>query len=230
MQYPRRPSAVGILVTLGFISACAMPVTAATLTVEVVDSRGAPLRQALVALHGGSVPAAESRVHVMDQANRQFAPRVMAISRGDSVHFPNSDNVRHNVYSFSRTKPFQLPLYGAEASEPVQFEKAGIVVLGCNIHDQMSAVIHVVDTPYFAIAADGQASIPDLPAGDYRVSVRASGSRGAAAPEQTVTLDQTSVVALSFVVPAVGDTGGASDGKERSSLQKRWDALRRAKP
>jgi hypothetical protein len=88
------------------------------------------------------------------------------------VKFPNSDSVSHHVYSFSPTKPFELGLYKGNVYPPVVFDKPGIVVVGCNIHDSMLGYIRVVDTPYFAVTNEqGVALIDGVPSGDYAVEV-----------------------------------------------------------
>jgi hypothetical protein len=80
---------------------------------------------------------------------------VLIVPVGAEVSFPNRDTVRHHVYSFSPTRPFELKLYGSEqAARSVKFDKAGVVALGCNIHDSMVAFIRVVTTP-FAAKTDG---------------------------------------------------------------------------
>ena len=71
------------------------------------------------------------------------------VQAGTPVAFPNHDKVRHQVYSFSPAKTFELKLYAGVPSSPIVFDKTGTVVLGCNIHDEMGAYIQVVDTPYF---------------------------------------------------------------------------------
>ena len=81
------------------------------------------------------------------QAKRQFSPRVTVVTVGTPVTFPNFDTVRHHVYSFSPVKTFELKLYAGVPNAPVVFDKPGIAVLGCNIHDQMAAWVVVVDTP-----------------------------------------------------------------------------------
>jgi hypothetical protein len=84
------------------------------------------------------------------------------------VYFPNKDNVRHHVYSFSTAKTFELQLYSEKSAPPVLLDKPGIVVLGCNIHDWMLGYVYVSETPYFAKSkADGTAVISNLPAGEY---------------------------------------------------------------
>ena len=91
---------------------------------------------------------------------------------GTAVIFPNSDNIRHHVYSFSPAKRFELPLYSGVPAEPVVFDKVGFVTLGCNIHDWMIAYIAVLPTPYFQVTrGDGRAVLKDLPAGQYTVQV-----------------------------------------------------------
>jgi hypothetical protein len=89
---------------------------------------------------------------------------------GTSIAFPNSDNIRHSVYSFSHPKTFTLKLYSGTPAAPVVFDQTGVVVLGCNIHDTMVGWILVVDTPYLAhSAADGTATLNGLPPGDYQL-------------------------------------------------------------
>ena len=87
---------------------------------------------------------------------------------GATVSFPNHDTVRHHAYSFSTPKVFELKLYSGVPGPPVVFDKPGTVIVGCNIHDQMIAYIHVVDTPYFAQTnAAGIARIDNVAAGKF---------------------------------------------------------------
>ena len=90
---------------------------------------------------------------------------------GTSVNFPNRDQIRHHVYSFSPAKTFEIPLYAGMPEKLIDFDRPGEVVLGCNIHDWMKAYVFVVDTPYFAVTdGAGEAELA-LPVGDYRVEV-----------------------------------------------------------
>ena len=109
----------------------------------------------------------------MAQQGKQFLPGVLVVPVGTSVHFPNRDSVRHHVYSFSPAKKFELKLYTGTPANPVVFERAGVVTLGCNIHDRMVGWIVVVDTPYYAQAAEGaaQVQINGVPAGNYKLRV-----------------------------------------------------------
>ncbi len=77
-------------------------------------------------------------------------PRVTVVRTGTAVTFPNSDHIRHQVYSFSHAKIFTLKLYAGSPQHAVVFDQPGLVVLGCNIHDRMVAFVGVVDSPYFA--------------------------------------------------------------------------------
>ena len=107
----------------------------------------------------------------MAQQKKQFVPEVLVVPVGSEVRFPNHDTVRHHVYSFSPAKKFELKLYTGTPANPVLFDRPGVVVLGCNIHDQMVGWILVLDTPYYAqtAAATGKAQIDNVPAGSYRL-------------------------------------------------------------
>jgi plastocyanin len=158
---------------LAWVALAAQTVCAADLPVQVLTLSDAPLPDAVVyavpstpLAHGPLAPA------IIDQVDKQFVPRVSVLRAGTAVRFPNSDNIRHSVYSFSPAKVFQLKLYAGRAAAPVVFDKPGVVVLGCNIHDQMVAWVLVIDTPYVARTdAFGSARLKDLAAGDYTLRV-----------------------------------------------------------
>jgi plastocyanin len=158
-----------------FFVAVAPLVRAAELPVQVRDQHGKPLADAVV-LATPSDPKvslhAKPPTDAVDQVDKQFVPIVKVIFVGSKVRFPNSDNIRHQVYSFSPAKKFELPLYAGSAAQPVLFDKPGIIVLGCNIHDWMLGYIYVADTPFFGKTdAQGNVSLADLPPGDYSVRV-----------------------------------------------------------
>ena len=114
----------------------------------------------------------ERTTAVMDQQHKAFMPQVLVVARGTWVEFPNNDSVSHQVYSFSPAKRFQLPLYKGEVHSPQQFDKPGLVVLGCNIHDSMVGYIYVAEAPYFGKTdAGGVLRLKDLPGGRYQVSI-----------------------------------------------------------
>jgi plastocyanin len=158
---------VGVLLFASF--AMAHP---ATLNVSVSDAAGKPLLDAVALLEpaAGKAPVKPMADVEISQAKRQFAPRVTLITVGTTITFPNFDTVRHHVYSFSPTKTFELKLYAGVPNLPVTFDKPGVAVLGCNIHDTMAAWVVVADTPWFArSAANGRARIDGVPAGTYRL-------------------------------------------------------------
>lgn len=146
---------------------------ATSLLVTVTDGAGQRLEHAVISLHGNqSLSASDQSLAIMDQRERQFAPTVLAVQQGTNVSFPNSDDVRHHVYSFSYPNNFELKLYHGEKNEPISFDHPGIVVLGCNIHDGMIGYVQVVDTPWFSkTGKDGLASIDKVPRGDYTLQV-----------------------------------------------------------
>ena len=164
---------------------------AANFTVTFTDGAGKPLVDAVAMLEpaaakGAVKPGADVEV---SQAKRQFNPRVTVITTGTKVTFPNFDTVRHQVYSFSPIKAFELKLYAAGPGAPVTFDKPGVAVLGCNIHDTMAAWIVVSDTPFFArSAASGKASIESLPAGSYKLRVWHAGLTGPEPAPVAVTI------------------------------------------
>src|SRR5207247_9615376 len=109
---------------------------------------------------------------VMQQQTTSVVPLVLALPVGTAVTFPNRDNIRHHVYSFSSPKRFELPLYMGTPAAPVLFDKPGVVVLGCNIHDWMVGYIYVSATPYFGkTTEDGIARLADVAAGPYGARV-----------------------------------------------------------
>lgn len=148
----------------------ALPVQAETVQLQVLDEAGAPLADAVI-MAPGTLPTPPVAPAIMDQINKAFVPHVLIVEQGRSVHFPNSDDIRHHVYSFSKPKPFEIKLYSGSQQDPVLFDKPGIVALGCNIHDGMAGYIVVSDTPHVAQTdASGKAT---LELSDRNVPIRA---------------------------------------------------------
>jgi plastocyanin len=138
---------------------------------QVRDQNGAPVEDAVVYAVpiDGRLPHTQPAPAMIMQKNKMFMPLVTVVQKGASVDFPNHDDIAHDVYSFSEPQHFELKLYRG-ASQPIRFDKTGLEVIGCNIHDAMIAYLLVVDTPYFAKTGhDGNATLPDLPSGRYRV-------------------------------------------------------------
>jgi plastocyanin len=152
---------------LGMSAACAGPVT-----VNITASDGLSPEDSVVIFDplDASIPPTHLTASI-DQVQQQFVPRVSVIRTGTSVTFTNSDRVRHQVYSFSPSKVFTLKLYAGSPQTPVLFDRAGLAVLGCNIHDSMVAFVAIVDTPYFAKAPASGTVEMNLPPGRYRLRV-----------------------------------------------------------
>jgi plastocyanin len=166
-------AALTVALTLPSASLTAVGAGPGDLEAIVKDERGKPVADAVVSL---TSPATATRPRaspaLMDQQNKEFVPLVLPVAVGTSVTFPNRDNIRHHVYSFSPAKRFELPLYIGTPAAPVVFDKPGAVVLGCNIHDWMVGYVYVLPTPYFAkTAEDGKARIADVPAGAWESRV-----------------------------------------------------------
>jgi plastocyanin len=145
----------------------------AEIAATVTDERGKPVADAVVIAvpADGNLRLPRAREEVVDQVDKEFLPKVQAVLVGTPVTFPNRDDVRHQVYSFSSAKRFELPLY-AGVPQAVVFDKPGVVILGCNIHDWMVGYVYVSESPYFAKTnAEGKALLTDLPPRAYVVRV-----------------------------------------------------------
>ncbi len=174
----------------------------ASLTVQVVDSAGQPVPDAVVYAEG-SAPLVKSPAQVdVEQKDKKFIPLVTVVQTGTAINFPNNDTVRHHAYSFSTPKPFDIKLYAGTPTKPILFDKSGTVVVGCNIHDQMIAYIQVVDTPFFAKTdASGKARIANIVAGKYSLKAwHYKQAAGIPINEQTITYkdDATITVKLNY--------------------------------
>ena len=173
-------------------AAVSLPAYAGTASIQVQDERGKPLPDAVVFLESREAKLLSRPIQGAEiaQINRQFVPADLVVPTGTAVTFPNRDTVRHHVYSFSNTKKFELKLFAGTPANPVVFDRPGIAVLGCNIHDNMAAWVVVVDTPFYARSdALGFASLVDVPAGNYRLRVWHSHlAVGTPATEQALTV------------------------------------------
>ncbi len=152
------------------------PLASATdVAVRLVDAGGGRLADAAVWLTplDAPTPAGGGPYQAsIDQVDREFVPPVTAVPVGARLDFPNSDNIRHQVYSFSPAKRFELKLYAGREAPPVTVDQAGIVVLGCNIHDHMIAWVVVVDTPFVGVTdVTGEVALRQLPPGRYELHV-----------------------------------------------------------
>ena len=149
----------GISVMLLLVLATA-PALAEVLDVSVIDASGNPVPNIAVFVDADAPLHKNSAHATMDQIDTRFVPHLLVVQAGVYVDFPNSDSVAHHVYSFSKPNDFILPMYKGDAHPPVKFEHAGVVTLGCNIHDDMLAYILVVNSGAFAITdGDGKAQL-----------------------------------------------------------------------
>jgi plastocyanin len=171
--------AIATCITLASLAALTAA-TAADISIMVADRGGNGVGEVVVTAMpsaagpsaAGVRPSTAAGPTVMDQRNLMFVPGVLAVPVGASVEFPNNDSVSHQVYSFSPAKHFQLPLYKGEVHPPITFDKPGLVVLGCNIHDAMVGYVLVTDAPYFGVTeARGGLQLKGLPDGDYRITI-----------------------------------------------------------
>jgi plastocyanin len=178
-KWKRRIPRAAVCLSIGLLPVCCI-LTAATVTGSVKltnSSHGAAAKNAkdanaVVWLKAVGVPpppmvAKHAR---MIQQDKKFTPHLLAIRTGTSVDFPNLDPIFHNAFSNFNGKIFDLSLYAPGTSRAVRFDLPGIVRIFCNIHPTMSAVIVVIDSPYFATTPeDGRFSIPDVADGEYEI-------------------------------------------------------------
>lgn len=160
---------------LGLLAGLLGPtLSAVELRVALIDQNGKPVADAVVTLEPAGGPASapgEGQTFEIVQNDQEFAPYVTVVPVGATVMFPNQDTVQHHVYSLSRPKKFEFPLYDPGKSAQLVFDQPGVITLGCNIHDWMLAYLVVVPTPYFARSdATGLAGLT-APPGDYELEI-----------------------------------------------------------
>jgi hypothetical protein len=144
---------------------------AAEFSATVKGAKGEPVADAvlsLLPLDGPVPPPDPARHYEVAQQNQEYTTFVTVVQAGSTVVFPNQDTVQHHVYSLSKAKKFELPLYNPGAKESLVFDVPGLVTLGCNIHDWMLAYLVVVPTPWFAKSDSQGAAAITAPAGRYR--------------------------------------------------------------
>jgi len=146
---------------------------AGSLNVKVFDQNEKPVPNAVVKLvPQNHQPKLQPESSFIDQIDKEYVPRIVLVIKGSDVSFPNKDNIKHHVYSFSKAKHFELPLYKGTPAKPVNFDREGVVVLGCNIHDWIRGYIYVSDSPYTALTnKQGEIQFEDLPSDSYSMEV-----------------------------------------------------------
>jgi plastocyanin len=112
-----------------------------------------------------------ARHSVMLQKNKTFTPHVLPVTTGATVDFPNADPIFHNAFSSYSGQIFDVGLYPPGTTKSVRFNRPGVVRVFCNIHPTMSAIILVLNTPYFATTGKDGSWEMNVPPGDYDVKV-----------------------------------------------------------
>jgi plastocyanin len=216
MTARRRPSrcaaCLGPLAVLVLGAGGAVAATV-TVTLNVAAASPGPPQDAVVVLDPIGVaapPPPRDLVTTIDQVNKQFVPQVSIVRAGTGVSFPNSDQIKHDVYSHYMPKVFELKLYAGRPTMPVVFDQPGLETLGCNVHDKMHAFLGIVESPYFAkiehLGRTGSVTI-NAPAGRYSVHVWHPNLSSRVAPQPLEI--KTDTAALSFDL----DLSGIPDPK-----------------
>jgi plastocyanin len=199
---------------LSLFSLVAAGAGATGIAVQVQDAAGKALPDTVIYVEpeGGTATGKGPATAEIEQKSLKFMPLVTVVQTGAKINFPNNDKVRHHIYSFSPAHKFDQKLYSGQSAAPQVFDKAGTVVLGCNIHDKMLAYVKVVDTPYFAKTDGAGAARIELPAtGKYVVKAWHYNTVGGATPEQVLTVKtgdalSTAVFKLPMKPTAAGDS------------------------
>lgn len=156
----------------GCLLLCLSTVALAAAQIIVTDQQGQSLEDAVVELLDPANKQFSQKKAEVKQQDLTFIPFVSAYQTGTAVDFPNMDKTRHHVYSFSPAKVFELKLYANKPEAPVVFDQAGIIALGCNIHDYMQAYIYVGDSPFLQVTDNkGLVTFNDIPDGSYQLKL-----------------------------------------------------------
>jgi plastocyanin len=160
----------------------------------------------------------KAKERVMEQRDRQFAPRLMLVPVGSKVTFPNYDKVFHNVFSTAATNPFDLGLYKEGEAREVTFNKEGIVRIGCNLHANMSASIVVIGSQHYVFTEDdGSFAFKSLAPGKYKLRAWSDKSNEPITQEVTIKAGKNDVeVGVAADAPRTTDKfGGARGGAKK---------------
>ncbi len=174
--------------------------------IHVTDTAGNPVSDVVVALLPEKPISSLEPMPMATMAQKEmtFMPHILAITAGSVVKFPNLDTFRHHIYSFSKAQPFEIRLYGGDEEKQVTFDTAGVVALGCNIHDDMLAYIYVANTPYVAKTdAEGRIEFSAISKGKYstelwhpRLKKQSNGALQSFSIEAGGTIEQTFSITL----------------------------------
>ena len=154
------------------LAALPILVQAEPLQVRITDVEGKPVGSVVVYLqnHATAALPQEQHHHEIEQQDKMFAPYVSVVRKQEAVVFTNHDDITHHVYSFNGPARFDFRLKPGESDSVIDFSEAGVIAMGCNIHDWMSGYVMVVDTPFYAVTnAEGLALFADVPASEYHL-------------------------------------------------------------
>ncbi len=170
---PKARNFIRCLLMAGFFAAVAAPVWGGTINAAAVNKSGEAMPDVVIyATPAGGAAGASGRADgaTIAQDHLQFTPYVTVVQTGTEIKFPNYDKVEHHVKSFSAVKEFEIKPYEKTTPPPILFDKPGIVIIYCLIHEWMRAYVMVVDTPYFGKSdASGAVTFNDLPPGNYEI-------------------------------------------------------------
>ncbi len=155
---------------------------------------------------GTAAPAPPAAPLTLKQEGLTFSPHVLAVQKGATVEFPNADPIFHNVFSLSKAASFDLGRYPQGTAKSVRLDEPGVVKVFCHIHSDMSAVIVVLDNPFFVTPdSQGRFQLDAIPAGDYR----AVGWHERARPQiHRVRIDAGQSAVVNFRIPLTGPESG----------------------
>lgn len=156
---------------------------------------------------------------VVEQRNKTFLPRLLAVPPGSTVAFPNQDSFYHNVFSTSSTQPFDIGLFKAGKSRSMKFDKPGLIRLGCNVHASMAAFIFVIDAPHY-VPVDGanEFNFRSIAPGKYKARVW---SERSAEPTELVIKIKDGINTMTFDVKETAERGPSNDKFGNSRLVER---------
>jgi plastocyanin len=151
--------AVNLFACISLALMCPMAIAE---SIRIIDQFGVPVENVVVSFSiSDAINIDKHNVAIMDQIDKKFAPQVLVVQKNQTVSFPNSDDIRHHLYSFSKPKQFEFKMFKGGESKNLTFDQTGIVVLGCNIHDQMVGYIYVADDEYTVLTnKQGMAKVP----------------------------------------------------------------------
>lgn len=199
------PNGIGVFL-MAAVMMLAEGALAAEARVQVVNDQQTAMNNVVVIIEpqGHALTTSVGLSAQIDQVDRQFVPHVQLVQAGTAVSFPNFDDIRHHVYSFSDARRFELPLYKGTPSEPLLFDQPGIVVLACNIHDWMLGYLYVTDSPWHALTDEAGLATISLPdAAQYRLRVwHPSMGANSTGIEQQISAEQLNSVTLTLTEQA----------------------------